>query len=139
MLAQIIAEEETKGAGMLPHDYLRQVLRAYNEGVGPQLAAYLEQSMDAFSTHQRNVAQQMREMFDGREAVERMAEASRRNLEEFQRTFGMFTPGARKPEPPGAADAENGAENDPEALKRKVADLEQRIADLERRGGDGSA
>ena len=42
ILAQIIAEEETKGHSVLPNEYLRQVLRAYSEGIGPQLATYLE-------------------------------------------------------------------------------------------------
>ena len=130
VLAQIIAEEETKGHSVLPHDYLRQVLRAYSEGIGPQLATYLEQSMETFTQHQRSMAQQMQEMFDGSAAVEQLAEASRRNLEEFQRAFGMFTPSAPKPSEKPAA------EEDPEALKRRVAELEERIARIEK--GDSS-
>ncbi len=124
ILAQIIAEEETKGHGVLPHEYLRQVLKAYGEGVGPQLASYLQQSMDAFANQQRSFTRQMQEMFDGPSAVEQIAEASRRNLEEFQRSFGIFTAARRAPEAAG--------EEATEALKTRIAGLDERVARLER-------
>ena len=76
VLAQIIAEEETRGHSVLPHQYLRQVLKAYSGGVGPQLAAYLERSMEAFASHQQSVARQMGEMLDPGTAFDRMADMS---------------------------------------------------------------
>ena len=90
VLAQIVAEEETRGNSVLPHDYLRQVLKACSEGVGPQLAAYLERSMEAFASHQQSVARQMGQMFDPGTALDRMADMSRRNLEEFQRSLAAL-------------------------------------------------
>ena len=122
VLAQIIAEQETRGHSVLPHDYLRQALKAYSEGVGPQLAAYLERGMEAFASHQRTVARQMEEMFDPGTAFDRMADLSRRNLEEFHRSLAALT--GQKPEPGGN-----------EALERRIRELEQRIAELERRRG----
>ena len=127
VLAQIIAEEETRGHSVLPHDYLRQALKAYSEGVGPQLAAFLERGMEAFADHQQNVARQMGEMFDPGTALDRMADLSRRNLEEFQRSLAALA--GREPE------ADDGA-GDSETLERRIRELEQRIAELERgRGG----
>lgn len=123
VLAQIIAEEETRGHSVLPHAYLRQVLKAYSEGVGPQLAAYLERSMEAFASHQQSVARQMGEMLDPGTAFDRMADMSRRNLEEFQRSLAAF---AGQPTAPAA----EGEDTDP--LERKIRDLEARIAELER-------
>lgn len=130
VLAQIIAEEETRGNSVLPHEYLRQVLKAYSEGVGPQLAAYLERGMEAFATHQQSVAEQMEKMFDPGTAFDRMADMSRRNLEEFQRSLAALS--GHQPGP--AAD-----EGDTEPLERKIRDLEERIAELERGSsrGDG--
>ena len=131
VLAQIVAEEETRGHSVLPHDYLRQALKAYSEGVGPQLAAFLERGMEAFAEHQQNVARQMGEMFDPGAALNRMADLSRRNLEDFQRSLAALA--GREPE---ADDAAGGNE----ALERRIRELEQRIAELERGrgvGGDG--
>ena len=127
VLAQIIAEEETRGHSVLPHDYLRQALKAYSEGVGPQLAAFLERGMEAFADHQQNVARQMGEMFDPGTALDRMADLSRRNFEEFQRSLAALA--GREPE------ADDGGD-DSETLERRIRELEQRIAELERgRGG----
>ncbi len=123
ILAQIIAEEETRGNSVLPHEYLRQVLKAYSEGVGPQLAAYLERSMEAFANHQQSVAEQVGKMFDPGTAFDRMADMSRRNLEEFQRSVAAFA--GQQPAPPAG-------EGDTEPLERKIRDLEERIAELER-------
>ncbi len=123
VLAQILAEEETRGHSVLPHDYLRQALKAYSEGVGPQLAAFLERGMEAFADHQQNVARQMGEMFDPGTALDRMADLSRRNLEEFQRSLAALA--GREPE------ADDGA-GDSETLERRIRELEQRIAELER-------
>ena len=123
VLAQIIAEEETRGHSVLPHDYLRQALKAYSEGVGPQLAAFLERGMEAFADHQQNVARQMGEMFDPGTALDRMADLSRRNIEEFQRSLAALA--GREPE------ADDGA-GDSETLERRIRELEQRIAELER-------
>ncbi len=128
VLAQIIAEEETRGNSVLPHAYLRQVLKAYSEGVGPQLAAYLERSMEAFASHQHSVAEQMGKMFDPGTAFDRMADMSRRNLEEFQRSLAALS--GQQPAPP--AD-----EGDTEPLERKIRDLEERIAELERGSSRG--
>ena len=123
VLAQIIAEEETRGHSVLPHQYLRQVLKAYSEGVGPQLAAYLERSMEAFASHQQSVARQMGEMLDPGTAFDRMADMSRRNLEEFQRSLAAFA---------GQPTQSEAGEEDTEPLERKIRDLEARIAELER-------
>ena len=123
VLAQIIAEEETRGHSVLPHEYLRQVLKAYSEGVGPQLAAYLERSMEAFASHQQSVARQMGEMLDPGTAFDRMADMSRRNLEEFQRSLATFA---------GQPTQSEAGEEDTEPLERKIRDLEARIAELER-------
>ena len=123
ILAQIVAEEETRGNSVLPHEYLRQVLKAYSDGVGPQLAAYLERSMEVFANHQQSVAQRMGEMLDPAAAFDRMADMSRRNMEEFQRSLAAFS---GQPAEPEADQADTGP------LERKIRDLEARIAELER-------
>ncbi len=128
VLAQIIAEEENKGHGVLPHDCLRQVLKACDEGLGPQLASYLQHSMDLFADQQRSFARQMQDMFDGT-AAGQLAEVSRRNLEAFQRSLGVFVPAKRDREmsAPVASGGDEAA-----ALKRTLAGIDERLARLER-------
>ncbi len=74
-------------------------------------------------------------MFDPGTAFDRMADMSRRNLEELQRSLTAF---AGQPPAP-AADEPAADEEESEVLERKVRDLEQRIAELERTRGSGSS
>ena len=126
VLTQIIAEQESKGHNVLPDKYLRQMIKAYSDGVGPQLATFLEQSMAVFATHQKNVAQQMRDMLDGTSVMEQVAEVSRRNLEEFQRSLGPF-PGQR----PGNV-SEPAAESPDETSRgAEIRELRERLVQME--------
>lgn len=128
VLAQIIADEEIKGHNIFPHEHLRQVLKAYSDGVGPQLATYLEQSMAAFATHQLNVTRQMQGMFDGTFGMERLAEVSRRNLEEFGRSIGMFTPQqSERDSSSNAASDQTAAQKENDELMRRLSELEERL------------
>lgn len=122
VLAQILTEEEIKGHNMLPLNYLRQVLKAYSEGVGPQLSTYLDQSMDTFAANQQQLMQQMQNMFGSTNAVEQMADIGRRNMEMFQNSVGMFAkPTAAEN---GSATPENsGPENKEEEVERLKAEL----------------
>ena len=92
VLTQIIAEEEVKGHNMLPLKTLRQLLKLYSDGIGPQFSNYLEQSIEAFSENQQKVMQQMSDMLNGNQGIDQWAEMSRRNLELFQSSLGMFNP-----------------------------------------------
>ena len=133
VLAQILTEEEIKGHNMLPLNYLRQVLKAYSEGVGPQLSTYLDQSMDTFAANQQQLMQQMQHMFGGTNAVEQMADIGRRNMEMFQNSVGMFTnPGTQaKPEAPSNSRGKpENREEEVERLKAQLADIQQKLDSL---------
>ena len=80
VLTQIIAEEEVKGHNMLPLKTLRQLLKLYSDGIGPQFSNYLEQSIEAFSENQQKVMQQMSDMLNSNQGIDQWAEMSRRNL-----------------------------------------------------------
>jgi polyhydroxyalkanoate synthesis repressor PhaR len=123
VLTQIIAEQESKGHNVLPDKYLRQMIKAYSDGVGPQLATFLEQSMAVFATHQKNAMRQMHSMLDSPSVIEQTAKVSRQNLEEFQRYFGLFSgpdPG-KAPEPA----AEN--QDDDASRELEIRELKERL------------
>lgn len=135
VLAQIIAEEETKGHNMLPLNYLRQVLQAYSEGVAPQFGAYLEQSIEAFAANQQQLVQQMQNMFSGESAdgaMAQFAEIGRRNVEIFQRSMNMFAPtGAGSTQSAGPA-KEQSKKEEMARLKRQLEEIQNRLEILSR-------
>jgi polyhydroxyalkanoate synthesis repressor PhaR len=112
VLAQIIMDEESRGATMLPVNFLRQLIGLYGgqmQGVVPQ---YLEASLD---TLQRNQAQ-LRETLAGAFTANPFADLARRNLEMFQAAAG-----AAKAEAPPTRDDEL------KRLKEELAALQAKV------------
>jgi polyhydroxyalkanoate synthesis repressor PhaR len=135
VLAQIIADEENRGHNMLPPNYLRQVLKLYNDGIGPQLSAYLETSLDTFTANQQQMIAQMARVFGNPDAMENWAEVGRRNMEMFQQSFNMFAtqnaPGAAKPAGPAATPTDS-SEDEVRNLKRQLELLQKRLDAISR-------
>lgn len=119
VLAQIIFEEETKGAAMLPMNFLRHMIRFYDDSMQQVLPHYLEVSMDMFAENQGKIRQQFDQMFGPFSPFKTMKdveELQRKNMEFFHRTVQAFNPFAF-PQTPGDKD-------------QKIADLTQEIATL---------
>jgi len=117
ILAQIIADQGSKGEDLLPLDLLRQVISLYDKGMGGYLSAYLDKSMEVFALNWG----QMHEM----------GTLGRRNLELFQRSLGIMMPG-----PPAAADdAADSADDDATQaeLAEQVRDLRAQMKEMQRR------
>ena len=142
VLAQIISEEETKGHNMLPLNYLRQVLQAYDAGLGPQFRLYIERSMEAFSANQKQIAEQMQSLFAieaSDNAMKQFAEMGRQNVEMFQRSMELFTPSAEDwrgaaGNSPVARTEDQGQrkEDEIEGLRQQLADITKRLDTLSR-------
>ncbi len=134
ILAQIIAEE-TKGHNMLPLNMLRQLLKFYGDGVGPQLSAYLEQSIESFTHNQQKIMKQMTDMLSGSSGVDHWVEMSRRNLELFQNSFNVVgnTTGPqaqpRQPEADSKAEPVAGSP-DMDALSKQLAEMQKQLNEL---------
>ena len=79
VLAQIIMEEETHGATMLPVNFLRQLIGMYGGNMQQVVPQYLEASLEQL---QKNQAQ-LRETMSGAFAANPFAEIARRNMELF--------------------------------------------------------
>ena len=134
ILAQIIAEE-TKGHNMLPLNMLRQLLKFYGDGVGPQFSAYLEQSIESFTHNQQKIMKQMTDMLSGSSGVDHWVEMSRRNLELFQNSFNVVgnTTGPqaqpRQPEADPKAEPVAGSP-DMDALRKQLAEMQKQLNEL---------
>ena len=120
VLAQIIMDEESRGATMLPANFLRQLIGLYGgqmQGLVPQ---YLEASLD---TLQRNQAQ-LRETLAGAFTANPFADLARRNLEMFQAAAGG---GGTKQD---AAPAEPSRDEELKRLREELAALQAKVDKL---------
>ncbi len=97
VLTQIIFEQETKGAQLLPTNFLRSVIRFYDNKMQDVLQQYLDASMTTFIGNQERMANMMGKMAD--KAAEGFAtpltpfeEITRQNVALFEKTMQMFNP-----------------------------------------------
>ena len=128
VLAQIIMEEEARGATMLPVNFLRQLISMYGDSMQSVVPHYLEASLEALQRNQN----QFREAMAGALASNPFAEMARRNMEMFT---AAASGRAAPPPPPSAAEPETPrADNKAElaALKAQLQELQQK---LDRMGG----
>ena len=118
VLAQIIMDEELRGATMLPVNFLRQLISMYGDRMQAVVPQYLEASLDAL---QRNQSQ-LRDAVAGAFAANPFAEIARRNMELFTAAAGKAGSGEAAP-PEG-----NRAELD--ELKAQLAELQKKLDKL---------
>src|SRR4030095_8561000 len=118
VLAQIIMEEESRGATMLPVNFLRQLISMYGDSMQSVVPHYLEASLEAL---QRNQSQ-FRDAMAGAFASNPFAELARRNME-------MFTAAAsaRTQADPEAPAAESDTKAELAALKAQMQELQKKL------------
>ncbi len=134
VLAQIIFEQENKeGQSLLPITFLRQLIRFYGDSMQMLVPRYLEQSMQSLTSQQGKFREQMAQAFGG-VGFGPLEEQVRRNMEMFEKTFGMFAPFARgqratpDAEPEKPVPASGGNEMDD--LKRQLDEMQKRLDKL---------
>ena len=94
-LAQIIFEQETKGFNMLPTDFLRSVIRFYDNGLQDVLGNYLEASMKSFSANQdrlKSMFGNMTGLAPFGQMTGQFEEMAKQNAAFFEKTMSMFNP-----------------------------------------------
>ena len=84
-LTQIIFEQETKGEGALPLNFLRQLIGFYGGGAQTFLPAFLDMSMNSFADTQK----EWRKAANPMSAFEKQA---KRNMAMFEQGMKMFMP-----------------------------------------------
>ena len=118
VLTQIIMDEESRGATMLPVNFLRQLIAMYGDQMQAVVPQYLEASLDALHRNQS----QIRDTMAGALAANPFAEIARRNME----MFAAAAAGRGK-----AADAGEAAQ--PGDQKSELADLKAQLAELQKK------
>jgi polyhydroxyalkanoate synthesis repressor PhaR len=134
VLAQIIFEEESRGANLLPVDFLRQLIGFYGDSLQSVVPGYLQMSMNSFSQQQGEFRDKMSEAMSSPQATMAMLEEqTRRNMELFSQTMRMFTPfqaGATPEAESGAAPEPEGKPEDLSALREELDSLREKMDQL---------
>ncbi|MBV9931919.1 MAG: polyhydroxyalkanoate synthesis repressor PhaR [Alphaproteobacteria bacterium] len=126
VLTQIIMDEESRGATMLPVNFLRQLIGLYGGAAQNMVPHYLEASLETF---QRNQAQ-LRETLAGAFTANPFADLARRNLEMFQAAAGGAT--AKSAASSSGSGAEPGRDEELKRLREELAALQAKVDKLAR-------
>jgi len=139
VLTQIIFEQEAKGHNLLPAQFLRQLIRFYDDSMQALVPRYLEMSMDTLTREQEKLRAQMVHAIGG-DPLDAMEKQVQRNLAMFQEAMSMFTPfgaGDAAPRPAGAdrpASPEKPesteAPEDIDALREQLTSLQTKLDSL---------
>jgi polyhydroxyalkanoate synthesis repressor PhaR len=122
VLAQIIMDEESRGATMLPVNFLRQLISMYGDSMQSVVPHYLEASLEAL---QRNQSQ-FRDAMAGALATNPFAELARRNME-------MFTAAAAGRKPADAAKAAEAGKPAGDDTKSELAALRAELQEMQKK------
>jgi polyhydroxyalkanoate synthesis repressor PhaR len=117
VLTQIIFEEESKGASLLPISFLRQLISFYGDHLQALVPQYLDASMQQFARQQEQMRQATQQAL-GIGAFPGFDEMAKHNMVAFEQALRLFNPflptvgpsakpaaGAVDPEPPVAPEA----------------------------------
>ncbi len=138
VLAQIIFEQENRKEGVLPVSFLRQLIQFYGDSFQSMLPAYLELSMQNFTSQQEKWRDYMTTALGDENKAKAFDEQVRKNMEMFEETMRFFTPFVPKtPSAPRGDDpaAPPGAEPPAStevirALQKQMADMQKQLAQI---------
>lgn len=94
-LAQIILDEEGKGAAILPVNFMKQIIGFYDNSMQTILPHYLEMTMDVFQKNQSRIREETNKALGGFSPfsqIEVMQQMQRKQVEQLQQVMGLFNP-----------------------------------------------
>lgn len=129
VLTQIIVEEESKGANLLPISFLKQLIGFYGDSMQTFVPRYLELSMESLAKNQEQVRDMVSRTFDQMfpsptDAVDGMV---RNNMAMMRRTMEMFYPEGGE-----ASDEAPDRSEDIHALQERIDSLQNQLDRISR-------
>ena len=115
VLTQIIVDEESRGATMLPVNFLKQIIGLYGNSMQGMVPQYLEAAMDAFQRNQTAMRDAL--------GTNMLADIARKNMELFGGAGRAF--GAGSAPKPAAPASDREAELD--KLRAELAALRDKV------------
>lgn len=92
VLTQIILEQEIKGFHLLPTNFLRSVIRFYDDKMISALQPYLDASMRSFVGNQEQMKTMFGKAMGEFSPMNQFEEMTRQNVAMFEKTVQMFNP-----------------------------------------------
>jgi len=123
VLTQIIMDEESRGATMLPVNFLRQLIAMYGDSMQAMVPGYLEASMESFRRNQ----EQFKSAVDSAFAHSPFAEIAKRNMAMFEAATAAFKPTADGTTETPPASAVASKDQEIAALKAELAQLRDKV------------
>ena len=117
ILTQIIMEEENTGKGMLPVNFLRQIISLYGDSMQGLVPQFLENSMDNFRKNQK----QVQDVIESAITSGPFGHIAKQNIEMMRAARKAFMPNLT-----GGKNADVPTD-DLDELNRQMADLQTRI------------
>jgi polyhydroxyalkanoate synthesis repressor PhaR len=138
VLTQIIFEQEGRGQNLLPINFLRQLIRFYDDNMQKLVPSYLEFSLDSLAKEQEKFQKQIADAW-GAKAFDSVQEQVQRNLAIFENALSAFSPFGGET-PGGSKRAESPKKDKPErtseeidALKDQLASMQSKLDELARK------
>ena len=97
VLAQIIFEQENQKNGVLPVSFLRQLISLYGDSLNTALPAYLELSMQTFTSQREKWRSYMSSALGEDNPARTLNDQVLKNIEMFEDAMRYFTPFTAKP------------------------------------------
>jgi polyhydroxyalkanoate synthesis repressor PhaR len=94
-LAQIILEEDAKGAAMLPVSFLKNIISFYDNSMQSVLPHYLDMVMDVFRQNQTRIREETDRAlgsFSPFAQIQAVQQIQRKQVEQLQQVIGLFNP-----------------------------------------------
>ena len=129
VLAQIIFEEEGKaGQNLLPVQFLRRLIRFYGDSMQGFLPAYLEMSMERFTSAQDQWRDQITKTWVGKGPIGAFEDQARANMAMFEQAMRLWAPFAAQTPPPGPPQPADEA--DLGDMKRQLEIMQRQLDQL---------
>ena len=143
VLGQIIFDAESKGGGLLPIAFLRQLITFYDGRMQTIVPTYLEHSLASFAREQEKLRQQWSDAV-GEKAFSVVEDQVRRNMDMFQRSMRMFMPFSSEappasPSPSSQPQTQEKLAGDVAALRAELAKLQAKMDTLSRAEAESTA
>ncbi len=121
-LAQIILDEDGKGAAMLPVGVMKSLIGFYDSSFQSVMPHYLEMVMDVFQKNQTRIREETDKALGGFSPfaqLQQLQQLQRTQLAQMQQVMGLFNPFLRMGMPPAA-----------DGKQARIAELEAELAKL---------
>lgn len=123
VLTQIIMEEENTGQGLLPVNFLRQIISLYGDSMQGLVPQFLESSMDNFRKNQK----QVQDAIENAITSGPFGSIAKQNIEMMRAARDAFIPGLSGTRPGKSAKSND---DDVQDLQRQIAVLQAKLDKL---------